>query len=98
MKGVVEPIVALAEVDACCKKDKEEQTSHHEETTENSEDGCNELCSPFQSCCPYIAFSAIFFGISIPNDSPLVNIKFPLYNIFFHSSYSADFWQPPKLV
>lgn len=98
VKSVVEPIVALTEVDACCKKDKEEQTSHHEEANESSENSCNEQCSPFQSCCPYITFSVSFFSISIPNDYPLVNIKFPLYNIFFHSSYSVDFWQPPKLV
>lgn len=95
VKSVVEPIASLAKVDACCK----EKTDHG--TTEDNEDdhgSCNDHCSPFQPCCPYIAFTAAPAKLEQPKPLALVGEDLPLYSISFFSNYASDFWQPPKLV
>jgi len=87
IKSVIEPAVAIPEIDACCKKD-----------TGSNKDSCDGLCNPFQPCCPYVTFPANILVISIPNSYPSISEKIQLYNVAYHSSYSADFWQPPRLV
>lgn len=96
VKSTVEPIATLAEVDACCKEKKEQ--SGQEKKANTNEDGCNDLCSPFQSCCPYISISSTRLGVSIPKTYPLAENKFSLYNISFSYNYFSDFWQPPRKV
>jgi hypothetical protein len=97
VKSAVEPIPALAEVDACCKGKAEHQGENgQEQPTENS--NCDELCNPFQPCCPYLSFSSIKVVISLPRVHHLVKNEYAAFRVSFPSHYFADFWQPPKLV
>lgn len=97
VKSVVEPAALLKEVDACCK---EKVVCH--DAAENQKDEhncCNDLCSPFQPCCPYVAFSTmITTAIEQSKFSPLGEKCFSLYNVSFVSKYTSDFWQPPKSI
>lgn len=94
VKSVVAPIALLTEVDACCKKEK----AHDQEAAENHGTDCDDLCSPFQPCCAYVAFSVTMPAITVPKAFPTIETKLPLYQVSSYSNYSADFWQPPKLA
>lgn len=86
----------LKEVDACCKeKGSDHQSSDAEK---DGEDGCTDLCSPFQPCCPYVAFSTSITTVEQPKPLPIIEKGFPLYQVKFISKYTSDFWQPPRAV
>ncbi|RZK38959.1 MAG: hypothetical protein EOO90_20525 [Pedobacter sp.] len=93
VKSIVAHSSILAEVDTCCK----EESNHQDDQNSDTED-CNDLCSPFQSCCPYITAPLAKIGLSSPKTIPLMEESFTLRDISFHSNYASDFWQPPKAV
>lgn len=96
---MVEPTFALAEVDACCKgKTKDNNKQKNKPLAEKESANCDDLCSPFQPCCPYITFTTLTSIWSLPKSQPFIKKALPMYSISFTSGYAADFWQPPKTV
>lgn len=98
VKSAMEPVSALVAVDACCKGKTEKDRSETPKSQKGNPGACDELCSPFKPCCPYITFTAVAATVLLPKTQTLTTDTYSLYAISFHSSYAVDFWQPPKLV
>jgi hypothetical protein len=64
----------------------------------NKENNCDgKPCNPFQACssCILVCFNTQL--ISIPKHTVFSDVKFT-YQSTFKSQFTADFWQPPKIV
>ena len=72
----------------CCKQDQ-----HEEETP--SKDPCGSNCNPLLACSSYAGYFSIN---SYGNTVPFIKIKSPSASLTqdTYSSFSADFWQPPR--
>jgi len=97
VKPMVEQVFSRAELDTCCEA-KAKGINDHAASSPSEEKGCDELCSPFQPCCPYVTFSAINFILNTPRVFSLVEKALPIYQVSFSPGYSSDFWQPPRNV
>lgn len=82
---------------ACC----EEECGVNEdkqEPVEEEDDCCGDFCNPFQACCAQLVYSATN-SVSIAPVIALSDKKeFALQDFRLLPQYSADFWQPPRLV
>jgi hypothetical protein len=97
VKPMMEQVFSQTALDACCET-KANELKEHAASTPSDEKGCDDLCSPFQPCCPYITFSAINFTLNTPRVFSLVEKALPIYQVSFSPGYSSDFWQPPRNV
>jgi hypothetical protein len=57
----------------------------------------NEICNPFQSCCPCLLEIA---NLHVPENerSEISTEDLFFYESFLASQFIADFWQPPQFV
>ncbi len=96
---MVEFVFSKTDVDACCEAKSGNVVNHSQsDAKERGEAGCDDLCSPFQPCCPYITFSGHSAVLNIPKPSPLIEKTLSIYRASANSGYSPDFWQPPRTV
>lgn len=73
------------------------ETQHDNHSTPEHHDACSPLCTC--GCCGNtVNFSFQKFRINDLKPGYSKTLLFPLRDFFFSSNYSANIWQPPKMV
>jgi hypothetical protein len=81
----------------CCE-DECGAGENEQEPVEEGDDCCGDLCNPFQACCAQLVYSATGSVSIAPVIALPGKMEFALQDFRLLPQYSADFWQPPRLV
>jgi hypothetical protein len=82
---------------SCCDKECGANESE-QEPVEEEDDCCGDFCNPFQACCAQLVYSATNCVSIAPVMTLSGKMEFALQDFRLLPQYSADFWQPPRLV